>query len=175
MILGRNRKVEIKIIEIDALCLCVFWGEGKKSRWWKPRIQLTYWDYWSDLSGGAVGTKTLKWWRACGRYLVFWVLKCETIECGRLKPEAFQTVFWVCHSVHHFFLVCMPRQRKALGNGTISCELREERPFPDQNQSILRIGRAPRAWGFCPCHSFNEMLFVNYHRKFPFLLHFGDQ
>lgn len=32
MKLGRNRKVEIKIIEISALCVYVFWGEGKKCR-----------------------------------------------------------------------------------------------------------------------------------------------
>ena len=176
MILGRNRKVEIKIIEISALCVC----SGKKERylgWWKPRIQLTCLDYWSDLSGGSVDTKTLQWWMACGRYLVCWVLKCESIECGRLKRDQrlFKLFFEFVTLSIIFFLVCMPRQRKALGNGTISCELRGERPFLDQDQSILRIGRAPWAWGFCPCHSFNQMLFLNYHRKFPFILHFGDQ
>lgn len=72
MILGRNRKVEIKIIEIDALCVCVFWGEGKKSRVMETQNTVNMFGLLIRFEWRCSGCKNPEVMKgSCGRYLVF--------------------------------------------------------------------------------------------------------
>lgn len=60
----------------------------------------------------------------------------DQLSVGGWNQKLFKFFFCVV-TLHHFFLVCVPRKGKALGSGAVSCEP-QKRPFVDQKCSQHR-------------------------------------